>query len=150
MGLLLVCCSSKMAHSPDLQWKLIRNNSCFLIKNQGATFTKEPNNLTGKNTFKYNSLVNRKCLGLKAAPSGKGVVLSVKKSKAWRKPSKMYNHVTLSKDSRSTLRAIKNLCQKNRYRRDLQDAAVKRACAILRSQNPHAVVQKKRSRRKRN
>lgn len=146
----MIAVQSTMAHSPDLQWMLIKNNSCFLVKNQGTTFTTEPNNVASRNTFKYNGLVNKKTIGVKAAPGGKGVVLSVRKNKVSRKPTKMYNHVTLSKDSRSTVSAIKGMCGKNFYRQDLQDAAAKRACAILRSQNPHAVVQKKRSRRKRN
>ena len=76
--------------SASLQWSIIRNNSSFLVKSLGNTFTKvclnskyyleiysyigagidiqvcyiylqqEPNNLTGKNAFKYNGLVNKK------------------------------------------------------------------------------------------
>lgn len=26
--------------SADLQWMILRNNSCFLLRNQGTTFTK--------------------------------------------------------------------------------------------------------------
>lgn len=69
-------------HSPDLQWQLIKNSSCFLVRRKYAkanTFTtvrsspcstsgklpsfslmQEPNNLTGKNSWKYNGLVNLK------------------------------------------------------------------------------------------
>ncbi|KXJ19712.1 60S ribosomal protein L28 [Exaiptasia diaphana] len=137
--------------SADLQWAIIRKNSCFLVKSQGKTLTKEPNNLTGQNSYKYNGLVNKKTIGVEQAPSGKGVVLSVRKVKgAVRQPSKLYNKVNLSKDSRRSLKGIKSLCQKNYYRQDLMDAAVRRASLILRSQKPTAGVQKKRSRRKRN
>merc|ERR1711894_114295 len=137
--------------SADLQWAIIRKNSCFLVKSQGKTLTKEPNNLTGANSYKYNGLVNKKTIGVEQAPSGKGVVLSVKKVKgAVRRPRDSHNRVTLSKDSRRALKAVKNLCQKNYYRQDLMDAAMRRASLILRSQKPTVGVQKKRSRRKRN
>ncbi|XP_031558531.1 60S ribosomal protein L28-like [Actinia tenebrosa] len=136
--------------SGDLQWAIIRNNSCFLVKSQGKTLTKEPNNVTGINSYKYNGLVNKKVMGVEQAPSGKGVVLTVKKtSGATNKPCKMYHKVTLAKDSRRSLKAIKSLCSNGYYRQDLQDAALRRASLILRSQKPTAGVQKKRSRRKR-
>lgn len=66
------------------------------------------------------------------------------------KPSKVTSKVTLARDSRRTIKTIKNLCGKNYYRQDLEDAAVRRACAILRSQRTGTGVQKNRTRRKRN
>ncbi|KAL9987864.1 hypothetical protein ACROYT_G002237 [Oculina patagonica] len=129
---------------------ILRNNSCFLLKNQGTTFTKEPLNLTGRHSFKSSGLVNKKVVGVAADPSGKGVVLSTKKTKYANKPAKVNSKVTLAGDSRRTVKTIKNLCGKNLYRQDLEDAAVRRACAILRSQRATTGVQKKRTRRKRN
>ncbi|KAK3742066.1 hypothetical protein QZH41_015750, partial [Actinostola sp. cb2023] len=111
----------------------------------------EPNNVSGCNTYKYNGLVNKKTIGVEQAPSGKGVVLTIRKVKgAVNKPSKMYSSVTLSNDSRRSLKTIKSLCKKNYYREDLVDTAMRRASLLLRSQKPTAGVQKKRSRRKRN
>ncbi|EDO43416.1 predicted protein [Nematostella vectensis] len=136
--------------SSDLQWSIIRNNSCFLVRSQGKTLTKEPNNVTGLNAFKYNGLVNKKVVGVDAAPSGKGVVITTRKNKAANKPGKIMNKITISRDSRRTLKTIEGVCDKNYYRMDLKDPAMRRACAILRSQKPTAGVQKKRSRRKRN
>ena len=67
------------------------------------------------------------------------------------KPAKVNSKVTLAGDSRRTVKTIKNLCGKNYYRQDLEDAAVRRASAILRSQRATTTgVQKKRTRRKRN
>ena len=66
------------------------------------------------------------------------------------KPSKVLNKVSLTNGSRSSIKTIRNQCRKNHYRADLEDAAVRRASAILRSQRPTAGVQKNRSRRKRN
>ncbi|KAJ7383275.1 60S ribosomal protein L28 [Desmophyllum pertusum] len=136
--------------SPDLQWMILRNYSCFLLKNQGTTFTKEPLNLTGRHAFKYSGLVNKKAIGITADPTGKGVVLTTKKTKYANKPSKVNSKMTLASDSRRTVQTVKNLCGKNFYRRDLQDAAARRASAILRSQRATTGVQKKRTRRKRN
>ncbi|RMX60957.1 large ribosomal subunit protein eL28 [Pocillopora verrucosa] len=136
--------------SADLQWMIVRNHSCFLLKNQGATFSKEPLNLTGRNAFKHCGLVNKKSIGVTPEPSGKGVVLTIKKKKYANKPSKVTSKVTLARDSRRTIKTIKNLCGKNYYRQDLEDAAVRRACAILRSQRTGTGVQKNRTRRKRN
>merc|ERR1712200_41169 len=98
-------------------------NSCFLKKSHGLTLTKEPNNLMGTNSFKYNGLVNRKTVGVDAAPTGKGVVLAIRKTKGGRRPAK-----ALSK-------TIKNTLDANGYRKDLTKAAVKKACALIRSQN---------------
>lgn len=136
--------------SADLQWMILRNNSCFLLRNQGTTFTKEPLNLTGRHTFKCSGLVNKKAIGVTADPTGKGVVLTTKKTKYANKPSKNKTKVALASNSRRSIKTIKNLCGKNFYRQDLEDAAVRRACAILRSQRATTGVQKKRTRRKRN
>ncbi|XP_068721706.1 large ribosomal subunit protein eL28-like [Montipora capricornis] len=136
--------------SGDLQWEILKNYSCFLMKNRGSTFTKEPLNLTGKHGYRHCGLINRKAIGITADPSGKGVILTTKKTRYVNKPAKNLAKVTLAKHSRHTVKTIKNFCGKNFYRRDLQDAAVRRACAILRSQRATPVVQKKRRRGKRN
>jgi len=140
--------SAKM--SADLQWMILRNNSCFLLRNQGTTFTKEPLNLTGRHSFKNCGLINKKAVGVTADPTGKGVVLTTKKNKYVNKPAKVLSKVTLTSNSRRTVKTIKNLCGKSFYRQDLEDAAVRRASAILRSQRATTGVQKKRTRRKRN
>ena len=60
-----------MSASADLQWLLVRNNSSFLVKKNGATFTSEPNNLTQLNTFKYSGLANSKTVGVAVNKAGK-------------------------------------------------------------------------------
>merc|ERR1712200_70421 len=126
--------------SAELCWSIVRNNSCFLVKSHGLTLTKEPNNLTGKNSFKCNGLVNKKVVGVAAAPSGKGVVLSLKKSKGANKPGNSLNKTTIQ-GSRHAIKTIQNTLSANGYRKDLSSAAIKRACAIIKSQNT-AVVKK--------
>ncbi len=83
--------------SSHLQWLLIRNNSSFIVKGaHNQTFStvsficvivnfhlnwntklkkKEPNNLKGKNSYRFNGLVHQKTVGVTAASDKKGVVL---------------------------------------------------------------------------
>ena len=134
--------------SAELCWSIIRKNSCFLLKNNGLQLTKEPNNLAGVNTFKHNGLVNKKTVGVDAAPDGKGVVLSLRKSKSGNKPSKAITKATISKGSRHAIKTITNTLEKAGYRKDLVDPATRRACAILRAQKTGSAIKKNRSRRK--
>merc|ERR1711931_178118 len=132
--------------SAELCWSIIRKNSCFLKKSHGLTLSKEPNNLTGINSFKYNGLVNKKTVGIDAAPTGKGVVMSIRKTKGVRRPAKSLNKTTIQ-GSRHAIKTIQNTLGANGYRKDLTKAAVKKACALIRSQNT-TVVKKNKSRRK--
>ncbi|XP_038063865.1 60S ribosomal protein L28-like isoform X2 [Patiria miniata] len=134
--------------APDLQWMIIRNNSCFLKKGNGLTFSSEPNNLKNKNTFKFNGLIHRKTVGIEAAKDGKGVVLVTKKIRGVaNKPAKQYSRIELKKDARRTLTSIRHVLKKNKYRRDIKNAALRRASAILRSQKPVMPLRKKRGSR---
>ncbi|XP_036444225.1 LOW QUALITY PROTEIN: 60S ribosomal protein L28 [Colossoma macropomum] len=130
--------------SSHLQWMVIRNNSSFLIKRNGQTYSTEPNNLKARNAFRFNGLVHRKTVGVEQAADGKGVVVILKKRAGQRKPVKSYEKITINKNSRTTLNRLRNIIRKNNYRKDLSMAALRRASAILRSQKP--VVVKKRSR----
>ncbi|KAG0352364.1 60S ribosomal protein L28, partial [Podila minutissima] len=87
--------------SADLTWLLIKNNNSFLVKRSGVQFSAEAGNLLNKNSFKYSGLANNKTVGIEAAASGRGVVVSTKKSgvPAY-KPSKAINKVTLTKGIR--------------------------------------------------
>nr|AGG41268.1 ribosomal protein L28 [Cerebratulus lacteus] len=133
--------------SADLQWQIIRKNSCFLVKGRGVTFTREPNNLTGRNSFRYNGLVHKKTLGVEPCSDGKGVVLVTRKATGTRKPASSFNKVELKKGNRAALNTIRKTLRKNRYRKDLKMKALRRASAILYSQRP--VVLKKAPRKKR-
>merc|ERR1712099_45206 len=134
--------------SSDLCWSIVRKNSCFLVKSLGKTLTREPNNVTGENNYKSNGYINKKTVGVEADPSGKGVVLSLRKSKGQNKPNKAIHKTTL-RGSRHSIKAIRNALTQNGYRKDLSDTAIRRASAIIRSQNASS-VKKRRSRRKKN
>ncbi|XP_030624160.1 large ribosomal subunit protein eL28 [Chanos chanos] len=131
--------------SSHLQWMVIRNNSSFLIKRNGQTYSTEPNNLKARNAFRFNGLVHRKTVGVEPAADGKGVVVILKKRAGQRKPAASYEKITINKNSRATLSSLRNVIRKNNYRKDLRMAALRRASAILKSQKP-VVVKKKRSR----
>merc|ERR1711894_24214 len=131
----------------ELCWQIIRKNSCFLKKSLGLTLTREPNNLTARNSFKYNGLVNNKTVGIEAPSSGaKGVVIALRKTKGAHRPAKSLSKSRVQ-GSRHAIKTIRNTLDANGYRKDLTSAAVKRACAIIRSQNTF-VVKKNKSRRK--
>ena len=135
--------------SAELIWQIVRKNSCFLVKNQGLTLTKEPGNLTKLNTFKANGYVNNKSVGVEAAADGKGVVLSLRtKAAETNKPAKAVSSTTITKGSRAAIKSIRNVLNAGSYRRDLVDPAVRRASAILKSQKAGVSKKQKRSRRK--
>ncbi|KAG0221355.1 60S ribosomal protein L28, partial [Mortierella sp. GBA43] len=84
--------------SADLTWLLIKNNNSFLVKRNGVQFSSEAGNLLNKNSFKFSGIANKKTIDISAAASGRGVVVSTKKSNVPAfKPSKTINKVTLSK-----------------------------------------------------
>ncbi|XP_048022323.1 60S ribosomal protein L28 isoform X1 [Chanodichthys erythropterus] len=131
--------------SAHLQWMVIRNASSFLIKRNKQTYSTEPNNLKSRNAFRFNGLIHQKTVGVEPAADGKGVVVVLKKRAGQRKPATSYEKITINKNSRATLASVRNIIRKNKYRRDLRTAALRRVSAILRSQKP-VVVKKKRTR----
>ena len=84
--------------SSEIAWGVIRNSSCFLLKKRGVKkpFSTEPLNLTNRNAFRYNGLVNNKAVGVSltvlegastnsfsqiaAAADNKGFVVTTKKA----------------------------------------------------------------------
>lgn len=110
--------------SADLQWAVLRNNNSFLLKKNGVTFSTEPNNLTNKHSFKANGLVNKRTVGVTAAPGGRGVVVALRKDRNAFKPAKAVRQVTLKKNSRHTLKAIQSLTSAQHYREDLTAVSV--------------------------
>merc|ERR1712115_287376 len=112
-------------------------SSSFIVKSLGTTLSREPNNISAKNSFKSNGLVNKHVVGVKAAD--KGVVLTTK-SKG------QLTSTTLSRGGRRTIKTIRAATAGSYYRPDLTDSAVRKASAILRSQKNKNVA-KRRSRK---
>merc|ERR1712222_296257 len=116
---------------------IIRDNSCFLLKKRGVKkpFSTEPCNLTNRNAMRYNGLVNPKAVGVSAADN-KGFVVTTKRAKLAHKPSKATLAVTMKAGLGRSLHKTKANLNKQRYRKDLTKAAMRRAAAIVRSQKP--------------
>ncbi|NXE03314.1 RL28 protein, partial [Chaetorhynchus papuensis] len=134
--------------SAHLQWMVVRNCSSFLLKRNNQTYSTEPNNLKARNSFRYNGLIHRKTVGVEPAPDGKGIVVVLKKRSGGcsppfrepqilrdspqnlffpslplpgqRKPATSYVRVRIRRDARGSLRSLRHLISKNRYRRDLR------------------------------
>eukprot|EP00731_Ephydatia_muelleri_P035798 Em0162g4a len=111
-----------------------------------VTFSTEPNNLKGTNSYKYNALVNKKAVAVVAAPDNKGVVLCTKKKTAQRKPATMFNRTVIRSDLRHTNKVIRKVLGTSGYRADLIEAGVRKADAILASQKPAKRLQAKKRR----
>ncbi|NXW76813.1 RL28 protein, partial [Hirundo rustica] len=106
--------------SAHLQWMVVRNCSSFLLKRNNQTYSTEPNNLKARNSFRYNGLIHRKTVGVEPAPDGKGIVVVLKKRAGQHKPAASYVRVRIRRDARGSLRSLRHLISKNRYRRDLR------------------------------
>ncbi|XP_055533361.1 60S ribosomal protein L28-like [Wyeomyia smithii] len=120
--------------SSHLNWLIIRDHNAFLLKQRNIKkpFSTEPNNLTNLSSFRYSGLVHKKTLSV--VPADKGISLIYKRPKQQNKPVKSTVKVTLKHRPRRTLKKLKNIINGNKYRRDLRQAALRRASAIMRSQ----------------
>merc|ERR1711918_53542 len=110
------------------------NNSSFLRKKDFKFFTTEANNLTGKNSFRYSGLAQKKVVGLEAGE--KGVVLTTKSTKGnSRKPAKLFVKSTLN--THRVAKSVKNACSE--YRPDLERVALARASALFRAKRAQEI-----------
>ncbi|CAM2118617.1 unnamed protein product [Caretta caretta] len=127
-----------------LQWMIVRNSSNFLLKQNKATYSTEPNNLKARNSFHYNRLIHRKTVGVKLMADGKGIVVELKKRAVQRKPATSYEKTAINKNAQATLNSLRHIIHKNSFCKDLCMSALRCASAILQSQKP-VVVKKKRT-----
>merc|ERR1712076_97421 len=128
----------EMNVSSEVAWGVIRNSSSFLLKKRGVKkpFSTEACNLTNRNAMRYNGLVNTKAAGVSAAADNKGFVVTTKRAKLSHKPSKATLSVTMKAGLGRSLHKTEANLNKQRYRKDLTKAAMRRAAAIVRSQKP--------------
>merc|ERR1711936_1323168 len=104
----------------EIAWAITRNNSAFLLKKRNCPrpFSTDPMNLTNKHSLRYTGLVNKKAVAITPAADNKGF------------------DVTIKAGPRRSLHKVKALIVKQRYRKDLAKAALRRAAIIVRSQKP--------------
>ena len=124
--------------SSQLQWELIKTSSCYRLKDKktGTSFSREPYNITGRNSYKFNGLVHKKCLGVYPSRDHKGVMVVYKKGKKFeRRPGKMFANIKLpNRDPRKVYKSIRKGLDGMNYRKDLMEFAVRRASMLLRRQ----------------
>ncbi|KAF2012609.1 ribosomal protein L28e [Aaosphaeria arxii CBS 175.79] len=124
--------------SSDLIWEVTRPTSAFLVKRKqagGVSFSRDPLNLKGKFSRKYEGLVADKAIGVQAGENG-GVTLLTKKADKSHQPASAIQSATFpaSRSTRKTYANIVNATTKRNYRPDLRADAVARASAIRKSQ----------------
>merc|ERR1711890_26809 len=88
------------------------------------------------NSFRHGGLVNKKAVGVSAAPDNKGFVVTTKRCRQSHKPAKALVNTTMTAGLGRSLHKTKGALIKQRYRKDLTKAAMRRAAAIVRSQKP--------------
>lgn len=119
--------------SDDLVWLCVRKNSSFLVKRNGLEFTRERNNITGLNKFKYSGLANSKAAGIEVNEDGNAVLTKVTTKTS--NPSKR-THEVLLKSGRGPKRnnqTIKSAVSKYYYRRDLLPDALAKHSKITKA-----------------
>ncbi|KAM7357097.1 ribosomal protein L28 [Cochliomyia hominivorax] len=132
--------------SSHLNWLIIRNNNAFLLKKRDIKkpFSTEPNNLTNVSSYRYSGLVHKKTLGVVPAADKKGFTVVMKKGKYAQRPAKNTVKITMKAGPRRSLKKLRNLLTDNKYRKDLTQAALRRASAVLRSQKTPQVKKTKK------
>ena len=126
--------------SPQLIWSLIKDNNSFLVKSNGVTFSKEPNNVANLNSYKFSALAQPKSISVQPGAGNKGVVVTVQKKNALNTPSKRLSKTYIK--NAGTRRIAKTVLglTKVGYRADLEKYALARVSAIVESQKPKKPV----------
>merc|ERR1712108_11415 len=121
--------------SSDIAWAITKNNSAYLLKKRNCPkpFSTDPMNLANKHSKRHSGVVNKKAISVAPASDNKGFTVTIKKGSAYR-PGKSSDSVTFRSGPRRSLRKVKDLIVKQRYRKDLTKVAMQRAAAIVRSQ----------------
>merc|ERR1711992_291838 len=129
--------TQKSKMSSDIAWAITKNNSAYLLKKRNCPkhFSTDPMNLTNKHCKRFVGLVNKKALAIAPASDNKGFTVTIKKGSSNR-PGKNKDTVTMKAGPRRSLHKVKALIVKQRYRKDLAKAALRRAAIIVRSQKP--------------
>ncbi|KFD61795.1 hypothetical protein M514_04316 [Trichuris suis] len=109
-------------NSPQILWSCVKDSSCFIRKQRGVNkaFTREPFNLWGTHNYLNCGFIRRQALDISAAPGGKGILMTLRKKRKWRKPKKALIKVPIVTDSRRTMKAIASVLKNNHYPRRMK------------------------------
>merc|ERR1712094_56630 len=86
-------------------WPLRISSGRLLVKRNGLQMSAEPNNLMGKNSFKFSGIANANAVGI--TEEAKGITFSKKNSKRQRQPARNNVSVELKSGFRKVARSIK-------------------------------------------
>merc|ERR1712094_149549 len=120
--------------------QITRNNSSFLVKRNGLQMSAEPNNLVGKNSFKFSGIANANAVGI--TEEAKGITFSKKNSKRQRQPARNNVSVELKSGFRKVARSIKAATEGCNYRKDLTKPALARWYKIWKAQQKDSAISK--------
>ncbi|KAF5102390.1 hypothetical protein DV451_001885 [Geotrichum candidum] len=123
--------------------------STYLVKARtagGVQFSKDPLNLTGKNSSTHGGVFTPKAIGIRKLADG-SIELSTKVTKNSNKPAKNVAKTVFkpTKSARSVAAAVSKAAAG--YRDDLRYAAVIKASALARSNKPKQVRAEKPARK---
>merc|ERR1711997_1105660 len=109
--------------SSELVWQCIKGGNSFMRKGLNNTyFSAEPGNLTGKHSYKFSAIANKKTVDL--VTDGTTIVLT--------KASKKGKAKTIfKKDAKKVMKGVSK--EITGYRTDLADIAVRRASSLAKS-----------------
>lgn len=123
----------------ELEWMLIRDHNCFLVRRNGVVFSQESANLARKHSFKYSGLAQKSVLRVEAGVNG-GVAISHRFAKApSNKVAKTFTTpVVVKKTASGPHRAVKvaNYIKSTGIRPDLTRAVQARLCSLLAAGQP--------------
>lgn len=125
--------------SNHIQWQIIRKNSSFLKRQRGIPklFSTEKFNTQRINSLRYNGLINKKAVDVQPTKDGNGITVTLKKKRAARHPAKSTTIINFTKDSRRTLKSLKNVLKN--YNPVTSRKATLRASQYLRAVKPKTV-----------
>jgi large subunit ribosomal protein L28e len=132
-----------MSISSDLTWLLVRNNSCFLVKNRTPTrevFTREPANLLNLNKPRYSGLINRRAVDVQPGTNNKSAVVTIKTGRV-RKPNRLFARFGSRNYYNRTARNIRRILKN--YRPDLRRVALARWNVISKSSRAAVIASKR-------
>jgi large subunit ribosomal protein L28e len=120
-----------MSVSNDLIWELIKRKSSFLVHRDGLTFSREPGNIKNVNQKRYSGLANAKAIDVHIDKSH-NLQLSLKKTKPGRKVANTWTNFKIAR-GKEMFKKIRNVLRQNKYRKDLEGGAQKRAFILARA-----------------
>jgi len=129
--------------SPSLVWQLVKDNHCYIVQNNRLRLTREPGNLTGRNTFRDSVFTHAAVMDLRpAGPDGKWALTKTSsKAELATKPAKRQHTVILRRCSFKKLaRTIRNTTTRQLHRPELTRLALRRAALLWRAYHRHSVA----------